>query len=226
MRAGSMTTRDSSSTELAALGGATAQSILATFEQRRLVPAFVDAYVRKHNRRELKVSPLRNRELLLMLTRESLVAMAARLQAELPRRLWPKGRGARKPQPAAAAQAADSFLQAFIEAIAASLRWSPGDVAEFAADVALYRRMAAFAAQRAMPATPARGRADRSGRTSPLHLRSRAMDRAPGPFADRCAMLLDPSLMEKARAAACELHRELETIATAALTSALRTKGL
>jgi hypothetical protein len=50
------------------------------------------------------------------------------------------------------------------------------------------------------------------------------MERAPGPFADRCAMLLDPSLMEKARAAASELHSELEKIASRVLANAFQAK--
>jgi hypothetical protein len=219
-----MATRNLSNTELAELGRATAWRILATFEERRIVSAFVDQYVRRHGRRELKASAMRNRELLVMLTRESLVAIAACIQAELPRRLTPRGRDARKAQTAAAAEAADRFLQAFTEAIAASLRWTPGDVAEFAADVALYGRMAAFAAQRVLPAPPPKARASAGAKGAALHLRSRAMERAPGPFADRCAMLLDPSLMEKARAAASELHSELEKIASRALANAFQAK--
>lgn len=220
-----MATRNLSNTELAELGRAAAWRILATFEEQRLVSAFVDQYVRRHNRRELKASATRNRELLVMLTRESLVAIAARIQADLPRRLAPRGRDARKAQTATAAEAADRFLQAFIEAIAASLRWTPGDVAEFAADVALYGRLAAFAAQRAEAAAPLRARSGSAAKSVSLQLRSRAMEQSPGPFADRCAMLLDPSLMDKARAAAGALHSELEKIATTALTKALRTRG-
>jgi hypothetical protein len=80
--------------------------------------------------------------------------------------------------------------------------------------------MNAFAAQTALPAAPAGGRTS----SSSLHLRSRAMERPLGPFADRCAMLLDPSLMEKARAAASELHGELEKIASRTLANALKAK--
>jgi hypothetical protein len=216
-----MTTRNLS-TGLTELGRAVAWRILATFEGQRIVPTFVDAYVRKHDRRELKTSQMRNRELLVMLTRESLVAIAARIHAELPQRLAPKSRDPRKQCSAAVTEAADRFLQAFIEAIAASLRWTPGDVAEFAADVALYGRMAAFAAQRALPTPPPKARAGAGAKGTALHLRSRAMEQSAGPFADRCAMLLDPSLMEKARAAASELNTELEKIASRALANAFR----
>ncbi len=206
-----MTDRNYSVAEAARMGREAGASVLATFEAGRLVPAFVDSYVRQHNRRELKTSPLRYRELLITLTRESLVAVAARMNAELPRRL---GGGGRKPLTGEQTEAADSFLQAFAGALAAALRWTPGDVAEFGGDVALYARLAAFAAP-AAAATAKRGA---------LHLRSRATARPAGPFADRCALLLDPSLMEKARAAAIELHGELEKIAGSTLAKAFKTK--
>lgn len=213
--------------DAARMGRETAAAVLAQLESDRVVAGFVDRYARQYGRRELKASPLRYRELLILLTRESLVAIAAWLQSELPRRFL--GR-ARKPPSAEAMQAADAFLQAFAQTIAAALRWTPGEVAEFASDVALYGRMAALAERRAAPAPQVRGRSN-AGRASagakgvPLYLRSRAMERPAGPFADRCAMLLDPSLMEKARAAAAALHGELERIAAASLSKPLRTKS-
>jgi len=213
----------------ASMGREAAFIVLAAFEGERVVPAFVDGYVRQHGRRELKSSQMRNRELMIMLTRESLVAIAARMQAELPRRFAPRARGVQKPPSAEAAQATDAFLQAFIGAVAASLRWTPGDVADFAGDVALYGRMAAFAEQRVKPAPAVRGRASgvRAGagaKGTPLYQRSRAMERPSGPFADRCAMLLDPSLMDKARTAAGELHNELEEVASRALAQVFKKK--
>lgn len=211
--------------DAARLGRAAAAAVLAQLESERVVAGFVDGYARQHGRRELKASPLRYRELMILLTRESLVAIAACLQTELPRRF--SGRG-RRPPSAEVTQAADAFLQAFAETIAAALRWTPGEVAEFASDVALYGRMAALAARRAAPAPPARGRPSAGrggGKGATLLLRSRAREQPLGPFADRCAMLLDPSLMEKARAAAGALHGTLERIAVASLSKALRTKG-
>lgn len=210
--------RDSdSTTDAARLGRETAFRVLAEFERARLVPAFVDAYVRQHNRRELKTSPLRYRELLVTLTRESLVAIAAKVSAELPRRFT----GRRSPPTAAETEAIDAFTQAFVGALGSALRWTPGDLAEFARDVALYARMAAFADPPPPPA-PRGVAAARAPKKSPLQLRSRDASRSAGPFADRCALLLDPSLLDKARAAAAELHAKLEAIATATLAAVLR----
>lgn len=206
------------------MGRAAAAAVLAQLESDRMVAGFVDGYARQHDRRELKASPLRYRELMILLTRESLVAIAACLQIELPRRF--SGR-ARKPPSAEATQAADAFLQAFAQTIAAALRWTPGEVAEFASDVALYGRMAALAERRAAPAPPARGRPNAGrggGKGATLLLRARARERPLGPFADRCAMLLDPSLMEKARTAAAALHDELEKIARRALAKTMNVK--
>ncbi len=204
--------------EMAALGRAAAWRVLAAFEEQRLVSGFVEQYVREHNRRELKASPLRYRELLVTITRESLVAIAARTQAELPRKLARGKKGAAGDL----AETVDAFLQAFAGALASALYWTPGDVAEFASDVALYARMAAFAAARAAVA-PARAR-DKATKRAATGFRSPLVSRTAGPFADRCALLLDPSLMEKARAAATGLHRELEKIADDALAKAMKAK--
>lgn len=213
-----MTKDSDSTTDAARLGRETAFRVLAEFERVRLVPAFVDAYVRQHNRRELKTSPLRYRELLVTLTRESLVAIAAKVSAELPRRFT----GRRSPPTAAETEAIDAFTQAFIGALGSALRWTPGDLAEFARDVALYARMAAFAEPPAPSIAPRGMAAARIAKKSPLQLRSRDASRSAGPFADRCALLLDPSLLDKARAAAAELHAKLEAIATSTLSAVLR----
>jgi hypothetical protein len=203
--------------EVAALGCAAAWRVLATFEEQRLVPAFVEHYVRQHSRRELKAAPLRYRELLITITRESLVAIAARMQAELPRKL-----GGAKAAAGDYAEAVDAFLQALAGALASALHWTPGDVAEFASDVALYARMAAFSAPRA-PAAAGKRRG-KAAKPASAGFRSQLAPRASGPFADRCALLLDPSLMEKARAAAGELHHALEKIADDALAKASKAK--
>lgn len=192
--------------------------VLAAFEAERIVPAFVDSYVRQHNRRELKTSPLRYRELLVTLTRESLLAIAAEMSAELPRRLA----GGRRAQTAESVVAADAFLQAFTSAVAVALRWTPGDVAEFAGDVALYARMAAFTQPSTAPRIGANPKSAAAGKRASLHLRSRAASQPVGPFADRCALLLDPSLLERARTAATSLHSKLRKIAGKVLSGVFR----
>jgi len=219
-----MTERSNFTTDAARLGRETAFRVLAEFERERLVPAFVDAYVRQHNRRELKAA-LRYRELLVMLTRESLVAVAARVGAELPQRVGIRGSA----PTARETEAMDAFTQAFVGALGAALHWTPGDIAEFARDVALYARMTAPAEPPAAIPSKSKGKgtrtAGRAAKKTPARLpalQSRDASRSAGPFADRCALLLDPSLLDKARAAALELHPRLEGIATATLAAVLR----
>jgi len=215
-----MTVSSNFTTDAARLGRETAFRVLAEFERERLVPAFVDGYVRQNNRRELKAA-LRYRELLVMLTRESLVAVAARVRAELPQRV-----GTRGSLPSAReAEALDAFAQAFFGALGSALHWTPGDIAEFARDVELYARMTAPAEPPAAMPSKSKGKGTRAAKKTPSRLpalSSRDASRSAGPFADRCALLLDPSLLEKARAAALELHPKLEGIATATLAAVLR----
>lgn len=210
--------------ELARQGRETAFRLLAAFERERLVPSFVEGYVRQHHRREFKASPLRYRELLVTLTRESLVAAAARMNAELPRRLSAPGRGKQGANPATAI---DAFEQAFVEAIAAALRWTPGDAAEFARDVALYGRMMAVTEPPPAPAAGAGRKFSaqsgvRTANKSPLQFRPMRSTVPPSPFADRCAMLLDPSLMDKARASAAAFHLQLEGLAAKTIAETFR----
>ncbi|MGH9794539.1 MAG: hypothetical protein ACRD5G_07190 [Candidatus Acidiferrales bacterium] len=220
--------RGESLEELARQGRETAFRLLAAFERERLVASFVEDYVRQHNRRKLKASPVRHSELLTMLTRESLVAAAARMNAELTRRLASPARGK---QGANQATAIDAFEQAFVEAIAAALRWTPGDVAEFARDVALYGRMTGFTEPPPEPAARA-GRRISAGSSSPFNtggpaLTFRSMRNTPprSPFPDRCAMLLDPSLMEKARAAALVFYAALDGLASKTIAETFRKRA-
>ncbi|MGH9861658.1 MAG: hypothetical protein ACRD5F_16685 [Candidatus Acidiferrales bacterium] len=220
--------RGESLEELARQGRETAFRLLAAFERERLVACFVEEYVRQHNRRKLKASPVRHGELLTMLTRESLVAAAARMNADLTRRLASPGRGK---QGANHATAIDAFEQAFVEAIAAALRWTPGDAAEFARDIALYGRMTAFTEPPPEPAART-GRKVLAGSSGPLHasvpaltFRSMRNTLPRSPFPDRCAMLLDPSLLEQARAAAALFYATLDGLASKTIAETFRKRA-
>lgn len=214
--------------ELARQGRETAFRLLAAFERERLVASFVEEYVRQHHRRKLKASPARHGELLTMLTRESLVAAAARMNAELSRRLESPARGK---QGANRATAIDAFEQAFVEAIAAALRWTPGDAAEFARDIALYGRISAFTEPPPGPAAHT-GRKASAGSSRPFNTGGPALTfrtmRNPlprSPFPDRCAMLLDPSLMERARAAASVFYATLDRLVSKTIAETFRKHG-
>lgn len=162
---------------------------LAMLGNTRLVPEFVDAYAVKYERAGLKSSPLRYRELITTITRESLVAITAKVNSDLPRRLT--GRKAAVLR-ARDAQAAEVFREEYYLALAKALKWTPGELEEFYGDAELYAQMAL-----------------RAGGTSPPRSGARA-GTADSPFLDRCALLLDPSLLEKARLEAAKLLGDLE----------------
>lgn len=183
--------------------GEIANKLLGELQGGRLVARFVNSYVAEFDRDGLKVHPDRYRELLSTLTREVLLAMVSRVQSETPRYLSrrrpPLLRG---PE----AKTAELLRAELLAALARALRWTPGDTVEFQSDLALYAQLGAD-----RPA-PARQRE-----------RARKPSAAPGgPFVDRCALLLDPSMLDKARKAAGQLLLEVERLTDEILTSVLR----
>jgi len=175
-----------------------AGALLATLEREKLVARFVDGYVAEHKRRGIKDSPLRYRELLATLGREALLAAVVKMNSLLPgylvRRQTPILRG---PE----AEAADVFREEFYGALAAQLRWTPSDLEEFRSDQELLAQLSAALPR---PMKTARGVV------------------AQGPFADRCALLLDPSMLEKARQAAARFQVEVEALAEKVLAAAFK----
>ena len=199
--------------QLAVRAAETVSKLLATLERDRLVARFVDTYVEAYNRRGLKSHPLRYRELLSTINREVLLAMVAEVNAELPRHLRrarPRrvSPGARLQRPAsgsvraAEAQAADTFLEEFFGRLADTLRWTQADAEEFHRDLDLYAQLAA-------------GRPRPGSRRRPTEL-------AEGPFVDRCALLLDPSMLPEARRAAGKFQAEIERVTQRILASVFR----
>ncbi len=163
----------------AAHGSELAHKLLGTLEGHGLVARFVESYVEEFDRPGLKEHPLRYRELLATLGRETLLAMAAQVNAELPRCLTRRRPAVlRGPE----VQLADAFREEFLAALVRAQSWSPADAEEFRRDLALYTQLAA--------------------RTQTVAKRRRLTDPPEGPFVDRCALLLDPSMLEKGRRAA------------------------
>jgi len=87
----------------------------------------------------------------------------------------------------------DLFREEFFVALGRALDWTDRDAEEFWRDLELYEQLAAREPRRP---------AQRASRTA-----------ASGPFVDRVAMLLDPSLMEQARRAAGAFQAELNAAA-------------
>lgn len=163
---------------------------------------FVDAYIAEFNRRGLKDHPARHRELLATLGREALLAMVVQVHAELPRYLT-----ARRPPVlrGAEVQVAEAFRQELLAALGRAKSWGPADVEEFRRDAELYAQLTA--------------------RTAKVKRQRKAADPVEGPFVDRCALLLDPSMLEEARRAAGEFFRELERAADETLRRVLRRRA-
>lgn len=166
-----------------------ARQLVESLSQERLVPRFVDSYVVEYERYGLQAHPQRYRELIAVLSREALLAMCAHaLEAVSADQKPPRARSAQRDTKRGLRVTRDQLLAALTKVH----QWSAGDALDFQSDLALYAQMVA--------------RAPRQTR------RRKPFEVAEGPFVDRCALLLDPSMMEKARFAAGKLLVELERL--------------
>jgi hypothetical protein len=189
-----------------------AARLLATLDHNEMVQRFLDIYAAENRRPGRADQPAHYREQLETIRREALLAMVLRAEAALPTRLkvrvtvretkrrvkpkkGKKGKRAakksvRKPGIDLAIPLLDLFREEFFVALGQALRWTDDDARAFWHDLELYESLTANE-----PRRPAR----------------RAIDS--GPFVDRTALLLDPSLMEQARRAAGKFQSELNAAA-------------
>jgi hypothetical protein len=157
-----------------------------------LVADFARSYARRHHRVGVVDEPHRVRELEATLGREAILVMVAEVL-----RLMPSALGARRNIPLAPEEAGfvRLFLSEFMTALGRGLDWPPDEMeAEqeaFDRDLLMYRRW--------------------FERT--LTLDVQLPQDGTSPFLDRCALLLDPSTMEEARAAAAGFERDLTAAA-------------
>jgi hypothetical protein len=176
----------------------TAARLLAALGGGGLAARFVRGYAEKHKRRALVAHPARHRELIERIGREALLAMSAKVERELSREFG--GVAGRRPRRSGTRKVggddghANHFRVEFYGELAEKLRWDRGELADFWRDLDLYTGAGRGPMTRRKKRGPRRSRKDR-------HL---------GAFADRCAFLLDSSLLERARRAAGRLHREIE----------------
>jgi len=186
--------------------------LLATLDRNEMVARFLDMYAAENRRPGRADQPSFYREQLQMIRRESILAAVLRIEAALPARLKvsvtvrgakrparkkKKGRKAARSKPTQrtagmdmAIPFLDLFREEFFVALGQSLSWSDQDAQEFWHDLELYEMLAAREPSR------------HAGRAS-----------ASGPFVDRVALLLDPSLMEQARRAAGKFQLEINAAA-------------
>jgi len=185
--------------------------LLAAIDRNEMVPRFLDMYAAEHRRPGRADQPAHYREQLERIRRESILAGVLRIEGALPARLrvsvtvrgarslsakakGKKGRKAGKARPRAKAAMElaipflDLFREEFFVALGQALDWSDDDAREFWRDLDVYRMLTKRGAGR-----------------SAGHLSGAAS----GPFVDRVALLLDPSLMEQARRAAGKFQLEI-----------------
>ncbi|MFZ1971239.1 MAG: hypothetical protein WAU89_00245 [Candidatus Acidiferrales bacterium] len=204
--------------ELAVRAREAATLLLNTLDHDEMVQRFLDIYAAENRRPGRADQPAHYREQLETIRREALLAMVLRTEAALPtrlkvhvtvretkRRVKPKKgkksgkrkretrKRARKPGLDLAIPLLDLFREEFFVALGQALRWSNEDAQEFWHDLELYENLTAHEARRQQ---------GRSGRAI-----------TSGPFVDRAALLLDPSLMEQARRAAGKFQMELNVAA-------------
>ncbi|HSY58331.1 MAG TPA: hypothetical protein VK795_02160 [Terriglobales bacterium] len=188
--------------------------LLAALDRDEMVQRFLDIYAGENRRPGRADQPTHYREQLQTIRRESILAMTLRIEAALPTRLkvrvsvrdtrrpvkrGKKGKkGAKRKKPRAsgldlAIPLLDLFREEFFVALGQSLEWTQEDAQQFWRDYSLYEKL--------------------SGKEYQTSARNRARGSVSGPFVDRTAMLLDPSLMEQARRAAGKFQLELNAAA-------------
>jgi len=191
--------------------------LLATLDHNEMVPRFLDMYAAENRRPGRADQPAHYREQFQTIRREAILAMVLRAADVLPARLKvrvnvrqlkrvrkksrkaKKGRKASKTRPVRkssldlAIPLLDLFREEFFVALGQALDWSDEDAQEFWHDLELYETLTQREPRR------------QAGRTT------RAV--ASGPFVDRTAFILDPSLIDQARRAAGKFQLELNTAA-------------
>ena len=192
--------------------------LLATLDRNEMVQRFLDMYAAENRRPGRADQPAHYREQLETIRREAILAMVLRTEAALPTKLKvhvvvrgaktrttsrvklkkskkgakakPQKKKARPRGIELAIPLLDLFREEFFVAIGQALRWTDEDAQSFWHDLELYETLSA---------------------NEPRRQTRRAI--ASGPFVDRTALLLDPSLMEQARRAAGKFQVELDAAA-------------
>jgi hypothetical protein len=192
----------------------TAGLLLAALDRNEMVARFLDMYAAEHRRPGRADHPFLYREQLARIRRESILAMVLRIEAALPsklkvtvavRRAKPRTaprRGKKSaPKPKRKTHSdlelaipfLDLFREEFFVALGQALQWSDDEAEEFWRDLELYERL-----------TP------RDQRRPSAAARRLSIS---GPFVDRVALLLDPSIMDQARRDAGKFELELQSAA-------------
>jgi hypothetical protein len=165
----------------------TARQVVALLRDGRRVARFVEDYAEMHGRAALKADAAEYRELIAQITREALLAVCAQISAALPR--WITESPTRR-LTSHDVMLADGFCAEFFLHLAKEMRWSSEELEVFWRELDQYTAIASCASQKNVSGGKAQQRS--------------------GPFADRCALLLDPSLFVQACCAAEKFQQELD----------------
>lgn len=167
--------------------GELAHRLVRAIRPQGLIAHFVQSYAQQHGREGVVDEPARLRELESTMGREAVLVMVAEVRQLLPGAL---GAGKRRPLGAEEAAFAEMFWREFLASLGRALEWP---AAEFAAerealerDLLMYRRWT-----------------ERAGFPGAVTAQTQV-----SPFCDRCALLLDASMMEEARHAAAQFEGE------------------
>jgi hypothetical protein len=195
--------------------------LLAALERNEMVEKFLDVYAAEFRRAGRADQPGLYREQRETIRREAILAMVLRVESALPARLKvrvvmrePKRRRKsknsrkakkgskqrKKPGMDLAIPLLDLFREEFFVALGQALDWNEDDAQQFWRDLEIYEELSKLAPRR------------RAG--------GRSHAGASGPFVDRTALLLDPSLMEQARREAGKFQTELNAAAERVLRKA------
>jgi len=172
----------------------TAAQLLSALDREGMVARFLNSYAKEARRPGRTANPERYRELVDTIRRESLLVLVLEVEAEAPSRLGVRMAGHATPEQS---KLLALFREEFYSALERGLGWEDEDFSAFLRDLDLYRKLYGDFTPRS------RGRAPSD---SPM-----------GPFVDRCAILLDPAMLDLARRAAAKFEAELVALASARL---------
>jgi hypothetical protein len=173
-----------------------ARRIVAEMSRARFAPAFLDGYAREFNRFDVVAHLERRRELEAIISREILLAIASRIAITLEElNAPPRGHRMKRGARPSLLWNPGTFVRELAAAISRESGWTLGDSVDFQGDLQIYLSLSK---------PPAAGRSS-SGRNQVARHRS--------PFVDRCAIVLDPSMLENASRAAAKLLVRVDSLA-------------
>jgi hypothetical protein len=182
-----------------------ARRIVAEMSRAKFAPAFLDSYAREFNRADVVAHAERRRELEAILSREILLAIAARIALTLEERnAPPRGRRISRRARPSLHWNAGTFIRELAAAISRESGWTLGDSVDFQSDLLIYLKLS----KRPSSARFTSGRNQVAGQRSP--------------FVDRCAIVLDPSMLENASRAAAKLLLRVNSLADHVLEEGLK----